>query len=148
MKTTSGIILDELSDHIPNFICLDNLTIKKTKPPRLIKQKINCMKAMEDMREDMIATNITNTFSSDLLTDTNENYNILHNHMKKLKDKHMPDRYVKFQKHRHKKNKWITTGIIRSIKFRDNLHIKVKQCNSNTLDYANPKTIIKYFTES
>ena len=145
VKTTSGIILDELSDHFPYFICLDNFTTKKTKPPRRVKQKMNCLKAMEDMREDMIASNITNTLSSDLLTDPNENYNILHNHMKQLKDKHMPDKYVKFHKHRHKKNKWITTGIIRSIKFRDNLYIKVKQCNSNTLQYANLKNNLKVF---
>ena len=75
----------------------------------------------------------------------NQNYNILHEHLKSLKDKHMPDRYVKFHKHRHKKNKWITTGIIRSIKFRDNLYIKLKQCTVDTLEYANLKNNLKVF---
>ena len=145
VKTTSGIILDELSDHYPYFICLDNLSNKQTKPPRRVKQKINCTKAMEDMRKDMLNTNIVNKFNSDLLTDPNQNYNILHEHLKSLKDKHMPDRYVKFHKHRHKKNKWITTGIIWSIKFRDNFYIKLKQCTVDTLEYANLKNNLKVF---
>ena len=71
---------------------------------------------MGDMRKNMEDTHIVNKFNSDLLTDPNQNYNILHDHLKSLKDKHMPDRYVKFHKHRHTKNKWITTGIIRSVK--------------------------------
>ena len=55
----------------------------------------------------------------------------------------MPDRYVKFHKHRHKKNKWITTGILRSINFGDNLYIKFKQCTVDTLEYANLKNNLK-----
>ena len=33
----------------------------------------------------------------------------------------MPFTRVKFDKHRHKKEKWTTTGIIKSIKYRDKL---------------------------
>ena len=87
VKTTSGIILDELSDHYPYFSCLDNLSNKQTKPPRRVKQKINCTKAMENMQKDMLDTNIVNKFNSDLLKDPNQNYNILHEHLKSLKDK-------------------------------------------------------------
>ena len=36
----------------------------------------------------------------------------------------MPFTRVKFDKHRHKKEKWITTGIIKSIKYRDKLYKK------------------------
>ena len=58
---------------------------------------------MENLRDDMIDKNITKDLNHDLLADPNENYDILHNHMKTLKNKHMPDKYVKFHKHRHKK---------------------------------------------
>ena len=51
------------------------------------------------MRKDMVDINILNKFNSDLLMDPNQNYNILHDHLKSLKDKHMPDRYIKFHKH-------------------------------------------------
>ena len=78
------------------------------------------------LRDDMLDSNITKNLNRDLLADPNENYNILHCHLKSLKDKHMPEKYVKLDKHRHKKNNWITYGILRSIKFRDNLYMKYK----------------------
>ena len=56
---------------------------------------------MENLRDDMLDSNITKNLSRDLLADPNENYNILHRHLKSLKDKHMPQKYVKFNKHRH-----------------------------------------------
>ena len=36
----------------------------------------------------------------------------------------MPFTRVKFDKHKHKKEKWITTGIIKSIRYRDKLRVK------------------------
>ena len=33
ISTCSGIILDQLSDHFPYFVSLDNLVIRKIKPP-------------------------------------------------------------------------------------------------------------------
>ena len=36
------------------------------------------------------------------------------------------DKKVKINKHKHKKSKWITQGIIRSITFRDKLYMKMK----------------------
>ena len=59
---------------------------------------------MENLRDDMLDSNITNKLNCNLLAYPNENYNILHRHTKSLKDKHMPEKYVKFHKHRHKKN--------------------------------------------
>ena len=102
LTTSAGIILDELSDHYPYFLGIDNLNIKQTKPPQCVKQKINNIRAMENLR-DMLDSNITNKLNCDLLADSNENYNILHRHMKSLKDKHMPEKYIKFHKHCHKK---------------------------------------------
>ena len=102
LTTSAGIILDELSDHYPYFLGIDNLNIKQTKPPQCVKQKNNNIRAMENLR-DMLDSNITNKLNCDLLADSNENYNILHSHMKSLKDKHMPEKYIKFHKHCHKK---------------------------------------------
>ena len=65
--------------------------------------------------------------------------------MKTLKNKHMPDKYVKFHKHRHKKNNWISYGILHSIKFRDNLYMKYKQCKSNSIEYNRHKQNLSVF---
>ena len=57
---------------------------------------------MENLRDDMLDSNITNKLNCDLLADPSDNYNILHRHMKSLKDKHVPEKYVKSNKYRHK----------------------------------------------
>ena len=145
VTSSAGIILDELSDHYPYFLRIDNLNTKLSNPPRRAKQKINNIRAMENLRDDMIDKNITKDLNHDLLADPNKNYDILHNHMKTLKNKHMPDKYVKFHKHRHKKNNWISYGILRSIKFRDNLYMKYKQCKPNSMEYNRHKQNLSVF---
>ena len=37
-------------------------------------------------------------------------------------EKHFPEKRVKFNKHKHKLYDWITSGILKSIEFRDNLY--------------------------
>ena len=46
---------------------------------------------------------------------------------------------VKLNKYKHKKTKWTTYGIIRSIKFRDHLYRRLKQVHQNTPEYFNLK---------
>ena len=38
---------------------------------------------------------------------------------------------IKLNKSKHKKSPWITEGVIKSIKFRDNLHMKLKNFKSH-----------------
>ena len=100
---------------------------------------------MENLRDDMLDSNITNKLNCDLLADPNDNYNILHRHMKSLKDKHMPEKYVKFNKHRHKKTNWMSYGILRSIKSRDDLYVKYKHCAPNSIEYNTHKENLSVF---
>ena len=145
ISTCSGIILDQLSDHFPYFVSLDNLITRKTKPPKQIKQTMNCPKAMENMLNYMKTNDIICRLNNDLTEDPNKNYNILHEHMKTAKAIHFPVKYVKFHKHRHKKNKWITPGILRSIKFRDKMYVQYKKCPENSRPYLTLKNNISVF---
>ena len=135
VSTTSGIILDQLSDHYPYFASLDNLSTKRAQSPKKVKKRINSPQAMDDMLNYLKINDITSKLKTDLLEDPNSNYDILHNYMKSTKDIFFPTKYVKFHKHRHKKNKWITLGIIRSIKFRDKMYVRFKQCPQNSEEY-------------
>ena len=47
------------------------------------------------------------------------------NIIKNAKAKHFPSRFVKYNNHRHKGDKWITYGIINYIKARDKMHLKL-----------------------
>ena len=61
------------------------------------------------------------------------------------KKKHMPINIVKFSKHKHKKCEWITKGIIKSIKFRDKLHNKMKTTARDSPDYNTYTTNISTY---
>ena len=96
VNTCAGIILDQLSDHYP----LDNLSIKKTTPPKRVKQTINNSEAMKNMLNYMESKDIYSKLDTNILEDPNRNDDILHEYMKKTKDTFFPVKYVKFHRHR------------------------------------------------
>ena len=53
---------------------------------------------------------------------------------------------VKLKKHKNNKNKWITSGILRSIKHRDGMYKKLKTENPNSHKYITIKTNLKTYT--
>ena len=58
--------------------------------------------------------------------DPNSNYTTLCNEILRSKNKHMPSKWVKFNKYKHKKSSWITQGLLKSIKYRDKLYKRLK----------------------
>ena len=58
--------------------------------------------------------------------DPNINYNILHSVLQQAKERHIPTKYVKYNICKHKKSPCLTTGIIQSIHYRDNLYKNAK----------------------
>ena len=54
VTSSTGIILDELSDNYPYILRIDDLNTKLSKPPRRVKQNINDIRAMESLRDDII----------------------------------------------------------------------------------------------
>ena len=123
----AGIIVTDLSDHLPYFICAKRSNPKTKQPQKLVKQRVNTQTAKENMLRELCESNILENMNKDLYNDPNENFDTLHNKLLEIKDKHLPFKFVKFNKHRHKNNKWITIGILNSIKFRDNLYYNLKQ---------------------
>ena len=67
--------------------------------------------------------------------DPNSNYNTLSNDILRSKNKHMPSKWVKFNKYKHKKSYWITQGLLESIKYRDNLYKRLKLTDPKSANY-------------
>ena len=68
-----------------------------------------------------------------------------HDHITEMKKKHLPYKFEKFHKHKHKNNKWISFGIIRSIKTRDEMYLKFKRCNQQNVEYDALKNNLHVF---
>ena len=50
-------------------------------------------------------------------------------------NEYLPEKRVKVNRYKHKLSSWITTGIIKSIEFRDNLYKKLKVCTTDSPEF-------------
>ena len=138
-KTTSSILVSAISDH---FACCASLHISRpTKScPKYIIINSTSDKAMADFRNELSNINLFSLISNDLDTDPNLSYEPIHTILTETKDKNMPRKTVKYNRYKHKLSTWITTGIVKSIKYRDTLYKKLKILDPDTPEYDINKT--------
>ena len=132
--TTAGIFNYNISDHQPYFVILDYLTHIEEND-RYIKTYKNTPAAKQNFKNDLASNCTIDKFNLNDHADPNINYGILNNLLKTAIDKNLPVKYVRYDKYKHRKSKWITKGILRSIKFRDKLYTKLRSTPESSLYY-------------
>ena len=65
-------------------------------------------------------------YSFQNISDPKNSYITLSRIIKESYDRNFPCKIVRFKKYEHQKAKWVTFGIIKSIKYRDKLYTKFK----------------------
>ena len=80
-------------------------------------------------------------------TNPNDNYEIFITHFQLAKDKHLPMKSVRYQKRKHKKSKWMTTGILNSINTKDRLYKTLLKTGTNNDDYRVAKANFKRYRD-
>ena len=133
-ETTAGVITYNLSDHLPYFVTLDYLSTKETKKNYVTIQKYdeeNIEKCISDFKSSSIHIEI------DELSDPNDCVIKLQDVIIDMKNKYFPIRKINFNKYKHKKQRWMTQGILHSIKFRDKLYAKMRNCPTESIKYQN-----------
>ena len=122
----SGIIESSISDHYPQFISFKNRLKDKTPKPkyikyrRLNKQNINTFisklnRTNWDSHGNQDLDTLCNTFTTKFANAYNDSF---------------PIENIKFNKYKHKLNKWMTNGILISMKTKDKLyHSMIKENN-------------------
>ena len=134
LESKTGILTNKLSDHQPYFMSL-KITQKNEPLPKYIKINIVNTEAMHSVRHEIKSEEIYNKFNKKPTADPNSNFTTLCNEILRSKNKHMPSKWVKFNKYKHKKSSWVTQGLLKSIKFRDNLYKRLKLTNPNSTNY-------------
>ena len=109
VSSQASIIYSRISDHHPYFLSI-------------CRNKISLGTAYNNLKQSLFENDISVAMNTDPYCNPNINYDILHDHLTQMKNLYLPYRYVKLNKYRHKGNKWITHGIIKSIKQRDQLY--------------------------
>ena len=144
----SGLLINDLSDHkiiftfLNDKLCLvkvDKFTDIEKRDERSINNFINELKSLY----------IYDHLDKELTGDPNENYQLLSSRLNAASEKHMPRKRVKYKKKLHKKSKWITNEILRSINKKDKLYKTLIQTDlDNTVLYDRLKTEFKDYRAS
>ena len=78
--------------------------------------------------------NMTDSLNNNVNANPSKNYDTFIKLLQDAKDKHLPVRKIKFNKYKHKKNKWITRGILKSIKTKNKLYKVLRQTDTEDVE--------------
>ena len=126
----AGILNNEISDHQVIAVNM-NLTL----PP----QKINYITVFSNSDQSKI--NFKNDFESksvydrlnhELDANPDENYSILETTISDSMNAHLEKKIVKFNRRKHKKDPWITYGILNSVNHKNRLYKRLMKINRDT----------------
>ena len=131
-NSTAGSIWMAVSDHLPCVVFLDYLCVKGSSS-RFIKHRKMDEKSWSKFRIELQTSCNIENFDTSTNIDPNINLNKLQDIITETYDRNFPEKRVKFNKYKHRKNPWITNGILSSIKFRDKLYKKMTKASNLVL---------------
>ena len=89
---------------------------------------------IERFRKEIADLEIHNTLDETLDRDPNYNYEIVSTLLQNAKSKHIPKRVKKFNKRRHKKERWMTDELLAQVLKKNNMYVGWRT-TSNTHPY-------------
>ena len=143
-KCQSGIIQSCMSDHLPYFACLD-IHNPSSDVPRYIKITPNDEISLNNFRDYIANSLLTNPIPNDVSLNPNDSYAILEQTIKDAQELHVKPKLIKFKRYKHKISPWITPGILNSIKFRDRLYKKLRGTDPESPLYCTLHTNLRTF---
>ena len=96
LKTSAGIILSRISDHLPYFVSLDYVNIKLKNVTKFIQVKQQNASNLNNFKAELSRTNLLTNFDLSIDADPNRNYDILEHTITSAINKHLPTKTVKF----------------------------------------------------
>ena len=141
-RVASGVIATKISDHLPCYSII-NCGLSDDKNPTKILIRKQGPEEIEAFKNEVDTE--FNRLSPDrsLNQDPNLNYIKIDKILRTAKEKNFPVKEVKFNKYRHKKNPWITTAILQSIKLKDKLYVNMVKSTPDTPQHEIAKNNFK-----
>lgn len=145
-STTAGILISDISDHLGCFVSLDYIKITKcsNKYVKTWTRSERCLNAFKTELSDKCRIDI---FDDRHMSDPDVNYQILDQIIKEAFQNHIPVKLVRFDRHKHKVSKWITKGILSSIKFRDKLKNRLHKTSIDSTIYQTLRTNLSNYNK-
>ena len=98
---------------------------------------------IDKFREDVQINLVANTDNYNF--DESDNYRRLVKSISNAQRKQIDSKLFKYNKYKHKKCKWITFGLLKSIEFRDNLYRELKKTPIHSEDYTKKKINLRTY---
>ena len=133
----AGILSNEISDHQAVVVNI-NLTMPHSKT-KFITIYSNSAESKINFKNDISSKAIYDKLDKNLHADPNINYNILEKEIINSMETHMQKKTVKFNRRKHKRDPWITFGILHSVNKKNQLYRTLKQTKMNLEIYETRK---------
>jgi exonuclease III len=114
----SGTITSDITDHFINFL-LTPTTASKVKSPKYVTFRRFTTENIASLQESLATTDWSSVMSCQNVDMGYEKFSVIY---KEKLDIHIPIKTMCFNKFKHKKEPWISNGIINSIKRKDKLY--------------------------
>ena len=137
-RESSGILLNQISDHQMVFTIIENLS-HVIRVPKFIEIEKNDPRSIQNFVDELEELNIYDKLQKSVNSDPEENYDIMLKLLSTAKEKHLPKKMVKFDKRKHKKANWMTNGLLKSINNKDRLYKKLIRTDMDDLQYVTLK---------
>ena len=144
--TTTRVLLNQISDHLPCFISLDFINSQKISE-KFIKICPSGLMNYENFKNDLSSTEASEKLRNCIKENVNDSCNFFQDVLAFYVDKHFPQKYVRFNKYKHRRSKWVTSAILKSISFRDKLYIKLKSTSETSSQYQQILTDFKTYNK-
>ena len=136
---TSGIITSPISDHLLNFCILEAKSTYIANKTKFVEVETINSTTMENFRKSVDNAHILTKLNTDPNADPNANYNVLSNILAESKCKHIPKKVRKFNKRKHKKEKWMTDKLLMLVNKKNDLYRDWK--STTNIDEFNAKKV-------
>ena len=131
-NSSSRVLLKKIAkaDHLPCVMSLNILDHQKPPVPKFFySQKIDD-ESIAAFRSDLIDSNLIGSIDQSTDGNPEETYNKIDETLSSLRDKHFPKRKIRFKRHVHKINPWMTDILLLNIKLKDAIYVKFRKCSN------------------
>ena len=118
------ILLNQISDHQMIFTLIENFSYV-TQVPKFVEIQVNDPDSIQNFVNELDELNIYNHLQTAIGSSPDVNYDTMLELLSTVKDKHLPKKWVKFNRKKHKMAKWMTNGLLKSINTKDKLYKKL-----------------------
>ena len=141
---SSRVFLKKIAkaDHLPCVMSLNILQSNKPPVPKYVYSQRIDEESIASFRSDLINSNLINNLDHSVDGNPEESYNTINETLSSLRDKNFPKKKIRFKRHIHKINPWMTDVILMNIKLKDDIYVRFRKCK-NVIEKFKLKRMLK-----